>query len=111
MDEARTRIEFREIDEHGNPVDHQGTSEAPQGRVAVNPFIIGLWVLELMWILVSVWLINEALNPFNVGAAGTVPRSYLFLNFAPPFVLAAALVLAALLFWHARQWQIKKVQN
>ena len=42
MDEAQGRIEFREIDEHGNALEHHLETSEPARRAAVNPFFIGL---------------------------------------------------------------------
>jgi hypothetical protein len=111
MDEARSRIEFREIDEHGNALEHHlGTPEAAR-RAAVNPFIIGLWVLEAALIIAIMVIFNEGMAAFSPGPGTTVPLAYILMNMIPQLLLAAALVLATLLFWHAWQWQKRKAHR
>ncbi|MHA7167498.1 hypothetical protein ACX801_04940 [Arthrobacter bambusae] len=111
MDEARARIEFREIDEHGNALEHRlETTEAPR-RASVNPFIIGLWVLEVALVIAIMVIINEAMAPFIPSPGNTMPFAYVLMNMTPQLLQAAALILATLLFWHAWQWQKRKAQK
>ncbi|MCZ9882129.1 hypothetical protein [Arthrobacter sp. B2a2-09] len=106
MDEAQAGIEFREIDEHGNSLEHHlGAVEVPQGRATVNPFIIGLWVLELALVIGIMVIINEAMTPLAPTPGNTMPFPFILMNMTPHLLQAAALILATLLFWHAWQWQ------
>lgn len=112
MDEAHGRIEFREIDEHGNALEHHlGAVEVPQRRAAVNPFIIGLWVLELALIIGIMVIINEAMAPLTPTPGNTMPFPFILMNMTPQLLQATALILATLLFWHAWQWQKRKAQK
>ena len=112
MDEAQGRIEFREIDEHGNSLEHHlGAVEVAQRRAAVNPFIIGLWGLELGLVIAIMVIINEAMAPYTPIPGNTMPFAYVLMNMTPQLLQAAALILATLLFWHAWQWQKKKAQK
>ncbi|MHC6218891.1 hypothetical protein [Arthrobacter sp. MMS24-S77] len=112
MDEAQARIEFREIDEHGNALEHHlETPEADRRRANVNPFIIGLWMLELLLVMAIILLVNEATTPFTMGQPNAMPLAYILVNMTPQLLLAAALILATLLFWHARQWQKRTAQG
>jgi hypothetical protein len=111
MDEARSRIEFREIDEHGNSLEHHlETPEAVRGG-SVNPFIIGLWALEVALVIGIMVIINEAMTPFTPSPGNTMPPAYFLTIMIPQLLLAAALILATLLFWHAWQWQKRKAQK
>ncbi|WP_441433733.1 hypothetical protein [Arthrobacter sp. 2RAF22] len=112
MDEAHGRIEFREIDEHGNALEHHlGAVEVPQRRAAVNPFIIGLWVLELALVIGIMVIINEAMAPLTPTPGNTMPFPFILMNMTPQLLQATALILATLLFWHAWQWQKRKAQG
>ncbi len=112
MDEAHGRIEFREIDEHGNALEHHlGAVDVTQRRAAVNPFIIGLWVLEVALVIAITVIINEATTPFNPSPGNTMPFAYILMNMTPQLLQAAALLLATLLFWHAWQWQKRNAQK
>ncbi|MEV8150643.1 hypothetical protein AB0O52_21170 [Arthrobacter sp. NPDC080073] len=109
MDEAQARIEFHEIDEHGNALEHHlGAVEEPQRRAAVNPFIIGLWVLELALAIAIMVIINEAMTPFTPSPENTMPIAYILSTMTPQLLQTAAIILATLLFWHAWQWQKRK---
>ncbi len=111
MDEAHARIEFREIDEHGNALEHHLEDPEAARRASVNPFIIGLWVLELALVIATMVIINEAMTPFNPSPGNTMPIAYILTTMTPQLLLAAALILATLLFWHAWQWQKRKAQK
>ncbi len=111
MDEAHARIEFREIDEHGNSLEHHlETPEAVRGG-SVNPFIIGLWALEVALVIGTMVIINEAMTPFTPSPGNTMPPAYFLTIMIPQLLLTAALILATLLFWHAWQWQKRKAQR
>ncbi|MGM7776347.1 hypothetical protein ACSVHC_10080 [Arthrobacter sp. KNU-44] len=111
MDEAQGRIEFREIDEHGHSLEHHVESPEAARRVAVNPFIIGLWVLELALVIAIMVIINEAMAPFIPSPGNSMPFAYVLMNMTPQLLQAAALILATLLFWHAWQWQKRKASR
>ncbi|MGO4859312.1 hypothetical protein [Arthrobacter sp. 2MCAF14] len=111
MDEAQGRIEFREIDEHGHSLEHHVESPEAARRAALNPFIIGLWVLELALVIAIMVIINEAMTPFTPTPGNTMPFAYFLATMIPQLLLAAALILATLLFWHAWQWQKRKAQK
>lgn len=112
MDETQARIEFREIDEHGNAHEHRlDAFESPQRRASVNPFIIGLWALEDVLGIGITLLIQEGMNPRNFGPGNAMPFAYVLMNTAPYLLQAAALILATLLFWHAWHWQKRKAQR
>ncbi|UKA58954.1 hypothetical protein [Arthrobacter sp. FW306-2-2C-D06B] len=111
MDEAHARIEFREIDEHGNALEHHLENPEATTRASVNPFIIGLWVLELALVIAIMVIINEAMTPYTPSPGNTMPMAYVLTTMTTPLLQAAALILATLLFWHAWQWQKKKAQK
>ncbi|MBB6405980.1 hypothetical protein [Arthrobacter sp. AZCC_0090] len=112
MDEGQARIEFREIDQHGNSLEHHlEPPEAAQRRSSVNPFIIGLWALEFLLVIAIMVIINEAMTPFTPSPGNTMPFAYVLMNMTPQLLQAAALILATLLFWHAWQWQKRKAQK
>ncbi|MGO4587031.1 hypothetical protein AB4Z38_24585 [Arthrobacter sp. 2RAF6] len=111
MDEAHGRIEFREIDEHGNALEHHLESPEAARRAAVNPFIIGLWVLELGLAIAIMVIINEAMTPFTPTPGNTMPFAYFLSTMTPQLLQSAALILATLLFWHAWQWQKRKASR
>lgn len=113
-DESHERIGFREIDEHGNAV-RAVNPHAPEDpergrrRVLVNPFVVALWVLDAG----LVWFCFWAFDAVAAMAGPTAQSPSAQVNFmvlqSVPYVLPGTiLVTAALLFWHAFQWQKKR---
>lgn len=114
-DHVHERIGFREIDEHGNAVPavspHVPQQPDPtRRRSAVNPFIVALWVLDAALTIFGLWAFSEA----TAGMAGptqfnTSPQlSFMLMSYTPYVLLGSLLLTAALLFWHAVQWQKKR---
>ncbi|MGJ3190550.1 hypothetical protein FQP90_18865 [Paenarthrobacter nitroguajacolicus] len=113
-DHVHERIGFREIDEHGNAV--QAVSPhvpepADQGRkrTAVNPFIVALWVMDVGVVWFCMWAFTSAeslMGPSSMGSTAQV--NFMILSTLPYGLLAAILLTAGLLFWHAVQWQKKR---
>ncbi|MFC8039762.1 hypothetical protein ACFUOZ_10445 [Paenarthrobacter sp. NPDC057355] len=117
-DHVHERIGFREIDEQGNAIPAVSphvpeVADPPRARLVVNPFIIALWVLDasLMWL--GLWAISTAaggmMGPQPYQSAESAQFTYMMLSNAPYALLAAVLMTAALLFWHANQWQKKRL--
>jgi hypothetical protein len=79
-------------------------------RSTVNPFIIALWVLDAALMVFGFWALSEA----AAGMAGptqfnTSPQlSFMLMSYTPYVLLCGVLLSAALLFWHAVQWQKKR---
>lgn len=94
MDEAQGKIEFREIDEHGNPLEHHLETPEAARRASPNPFIIGLWVLESALVISIMTIINEAMTPFTPSPGNTMQFALILMNMTPHFLQAAALILA-----------------
>ncbi len=114
-DHVHERIGFREIDEHGNavPAVSPHVPEQPdpaRRRIAVNPFIIALWVLDAALTIFGFWAFSEAAagmagpTQFNTSAQ----LSYMLMSYTPYVLLGSLLLTAGLLFWHAVQWQKKR---
>ncbi|MDI2035991.1 hypothetical protein [Paenarthrobacter nitroguajacolicus] len=117
-DHVHERIGFREIDEHGNSV--QAISphvpeaiDRPGKRLSVNPFIIALWVLDAGLLWVGLWAVATAAGAMTSPIPHLTPESaqftYMMLSNAPYALLAAVLIMAGLLFWHAARWQRKRM--
>ncbi|MEV7664078.1 hypothetical protein [Paenarthrobacter sp. NPDC089316] len=116
-DHVHERLGFREIDEHGNALQAVSphvpeTVDPTRKRLSVNPFIVALWVLDagLMWL--GLWAVATAAGALTAPApyqnAGSAQFLYMMLSNAPYALLAAVLMTAGLLFWHAHQWQKKR---
>ncbi len=116
-DHIHERIGFREIDEHGNAVKaispHVPEPADPgSSRLSVNPFVIALWVLDVGLAWFGAWALTTATSAIITPTSNQGPESaqlnFLMLSNAPYALLAAVLLTAALLFWHAAQWQKKR---
>ncbi|MET3936257.1 hypothetical protein [Arthrobacter sp. OAP107] len=118
-------IDFREVDAQGNPTGYgpatgqtglgqrqAGTGYFGQRRLAANPFIVALWVLEAI-LLVSPFgvftIAQESLN--SVTEPQVMPVSYMWITFAPQILFAGLAGLLGLLFWHAAQWQRNRAKQ
>lgn len=115
QDHVHERIGFREIDEHGNAMPavspHAPEPADPtQKRASPNPFIIALWVLDAGLLVFGFWALTEAAaamagpTQFNTSAQ----LSFMLMSYTPYVLLGGLLLAAALLFWHAVQWQRKR---
>ncbi|WP_253951570.1 hypothetical protein M1D51_20390 [Arthrobacter sp. R3-55] len=120
-DHAHERLGFREIDEHGNAV--QAVSphlpepvEPTRKRAMVNPFIIALWVLDAGLAWLGLWALTTSVGAIvsspefvqPAESAESAQMKFIMLSNAPYVLLAALLITAGLLFWHAVQWQRKR---
>ena len=114
MEQAAGTIGFREVDQDGNPAgpgDGAAVAEdQPGGRIpaAVNPFIVALWVLAATLLGGGVWAFlntNVAIGP----SPASMPLSFVVFTFAPHAALSGIIAIIGLLFWHAHQWQRKRV--
>jgi len=113
-DHVHERIGFREIDEHGNavPAASPHVPEQPdptRKRLALNPFIVALWVLNAGLAWFGSWalaIVGGAM--MGPAPAQTAQLNFMILSNAPYALLAATLITAALLFWHAAQWQKRR---
>ncbi|VXC36504.1 conserved hypothetical protein [Arthrobacter sp. 9V] len=114
-DHVHERIGFREIDEHGNTVPAVSPHvpeqpDAERTRRSINPFIIALWVLDAALMIFGFWALSEAAaamagpTQFNTSAQ----LSFMLMSYTPYVLLGGLLLTAALLFWHAVQWQKKR---
>lgn len=113
-DDVHERIGFRELDEHGNSVRAVSPHvpepvDGPPRRLLVNPFVVALWVLDLALGWFTIWAFSAAIEGLAPSIASPmVQYSFVLLSAAPYGALAAILLTAALLFWHAAQWQKKR---
>ncbi|WP_311211669.1 MULTISPECIES: hypothetical protein [unclassified Arthrobacter] len=117
-DHVHERIGFREIDEHGNAVQavspHVPEPADPERkRTPVNPFVIALWVLDAGLAWLGFWALTTSVGAMMTGptpaqSAESAQVNFMMLSNAPYALLAAALITAGLLFWHAVQWQRKR---
>lgn len=115
-DHVHERIGFREIDQDGNAVQavspHVPETDPPRTRLAVNPFIIALWVLDAGLLWLGFWAVSTAaagmMGPQPYQSAQSAQFTYMMLSNAPYALLAGILITAGLLFWHAYQWQKKR---
>lgn len=116
-DHIHERIGFREIDEHGNAVTaispHTPELVDPErSRPSINPFVVALWVLNVGLAWFGAWALTTATSAIISPTPSQEPESaqlnFLMLSNAPYALLAAVLLTAALLFWHAAQWQKKR---
>ncbi len=119
-DHAHERIGFREIDEHGNTQPavspHVPETASPERkRVQLNPFIIALWALDAGLAWFGLWALTTAASAIvstaqaqSAESAQTAQINFIMLSNAPYAILAALLITAALLLWHAVQWQRKR---
>ncbi|SDX32630.1 hypothetical protein SAMN04487912_110101 [Arthrobacter sp. cf158] len=116
-DHVHEHIGFREIDQHGNAVQaiSPHVPEPPEAdparrRPSVNPFIVALWVLDagLAWFGLCAFT-TAAATIMSPGSAEAAQVNYMLLSNAPYALLAAALITGGLLFWHAMQWQKKRL--
>ncbi|MDR6986882.1 hypothetical protein J2Y66_001352 [Paenarthrobacter nitroguajacolicus] len=116
-DHVHERIGFREIDEHGNAV--QAVSphvpepvEPDRKRLTLNPFIIALWALDAGLAWCGLWALTSAVGAMmgltSAQSAETAQVNFIMLSHTPYALLAVVLITAALLFWHAVQWQKKR---
>lgn len=109
-------VGFREVDQHGNPVDPSaggqeaaGLQHKPAGT-GPNPFIAALWALSLALLVGGTWVLTaNVFNPATV--SGPAPVSFLVLTYAPQAILAGLATAVGLLFWHASQWQRRRAQH
>lgn len=102
---------FREIDEHGNALPHD-LADAPEDarKIRVNPFIVVLWVFNATIMVFVAWATSESFDPSNFGTEmpGTVPMAFILMNVVPQILPLPLFTTAALLFWHAWQWQKRR---
>ncbi|MFP3461746.1 hypothetical protein R5O87_12915 [Arthrobacter globiformis] len=112
-------IHFREVDAQGNPTEYgpatgqprlgqrqPGTAGFGQRRLAVNPFIVALWVFEAILLVSPFGVFTIAQESLNSGTEPQVmPVSYMWITFAPQILFAGLVGLLGLLVWHAAQWQ------
>ncbi|MEV7605925.1 hypothetical protein AB0N65_10855 [Paenarthrobacter sp. NPDC089322] len=113
-DRDHERIGFREIDEHGNGVPainpHMPAAVDPaHTRLQPNPFIIALWVLTAGLWFFGAWAFSTAAAAVMAPPTSEIAQvNYMLLANAPYALLAAVLLTAGLLFWHASRWQQKR---
>ena len=112
MEQPGSAIEFREVDQDGNPV--SGTVRSGPGEdfvstpaPAVNPFIVVLWLLAILLIGGGTLIFLNANSMVGPTASG-MPASFLMFTFAPYAIVAGLAAAICLLFWHAFQWQRRR---
>lgn len=104
-------VTIKEVDELGNVDDRSKNNEPGRNPGSVpagaNPFIIGAWILAAGLLLSGVMMLIQSRYPSAAGnvGSGNIPLSLILLNVAPYALLAGVLTVAALMFWHASQWQ------
>lgn len=123
-------INFREVDAQGNPTGYgpatgqpgpgqqqpgqqqPGSADFGQRRLAVNPFIVALWVFEAILLVSPFGVFTLAQESLNSGTEPQVmPVSYMWITFAPQILFAGLVGLLGLLFWHAAQWQRNRAKQ
>ncbi|MEJ1115663.1 hypothetical protein WBN73_15335 [Paenarthrobacter sp. CCNWLY172] len=120
-DHVHERIGFREIDEHGNAVQAVSPhvpepADRERKRTPFNPFIIALWVMDAGLAWLGVWALATSVGALvsspqfvqPAESAEAAQMKFILLSNAPYVLLAALLITAGLLFWHAVQWQKKR---
>lgn len=112
MEQPGSAIEFREVDQDGNPVSGAarcGAGEAAgSGPVsAVNPFVVVLWLLAIVLIGGGTLIFLKANSMVGPTTSG-MPASFLMFTFAPYAIIAGLAAAICLLFWHAFQWQRRR---
>ncbi len=120
-DHVHERIGFREIDEHGNAVQAVSPhvpepADRERKRTPINPFIIALWVMDAGLAWLGVWALATSVGAIvsspqfvqPAESAEAAQMKFILLSNAPYVLLAALLITAGLLFWHAFQWQKKR---
>ena len=120
-DHVHERIGFREIDEHGNAVQAVSPhvpepADRERKRAPLNPFIIALWVMDAGLAWLGVWALATSVGALvsspqfvqPAESAEAAQMKFILLSNAPYVLLAALLITAGLLFWHAVQWQKKR---
>ena len=120
-DHVHERIGFREIDEHGNAVQAVSPhvpepADRERKRTPINPFIIALWVMDAGLAWLGVWALATSVGAIvsspqfvqPAESAEAAQMKFILLSNAPYVLLAALLITAGLLFWHAVQWQKKR---
>ncbi|WP_458780789.1 hypothetical protein [Arthrobacter sp. D3-16] len=112
MEQQGSAIEFREVDQDGNPMsgvvgsgagEDSGSGPAP----AVNPFIVALWLLAIVLIGGGTLIFLNANSMVGPTTSG-MPVSFLMFTFAPYVIVAGLAAAICLLFWHAFQWQRRR---
>jgi hypothetical protein len=112
-------INFREVDAQGHPTGYgrttgqaglgqrqPGTADFGQRRLAVNPFIVALWVFEAILLVSPFGVFTIAQESLNSGTEPqAMPVGYMWITFAPQILFAGLVGLLGLFFWHAAQWQ------
>lgn len=112
MEQPRSAIEFREVDQDGNPASGAPRSGAGEDSVsspvpAANPFILVLWLLAIVLIGGGTWIFLNANTMVGPTTSG-MPASFLMFTFAPYAIVAGLAAAICLLFWHAFQWQRRR---
>ncbi|ASN18538.1 hypothetical protein [Arthrobacter sp. YN] len=120
-DHVHERIGFREIDEQGNAVQAVSPhvpepADKERKRTPFNPFIIALWVMDAGLAWLGVWALATSVGAIvsspqfvqPAESAEAAQMKFILLSNAPYVLLAALLITAGLLFWHAVQWQKKR---
>lgn len=120
-DHVHERIGFREIDAHGNAVQAVSPhvpepADRERKRTPINPYIIALWVMDAGLAWLGVWALATSVGAIvsspqfvqPAESAEAAQMKFILLSNAPYVLLAALLITAGLLFWHAVQWQKKR---
>lgn len=108
-------IDFREVDSQGQPTagpvqpgfaTYGAAAFGQRRRVAVNPFVVALWVLVVVLLVSPFGVFTLAQESLNSGTEPQVmPMGYMWITFAPQILFAGLVGVLGLLFWHAAQWQ------
>jgi hypothetical protein len=112
MEQPGRAIEFREVDQDGNPVSGAvpygaGEDSVSSPAPAVNPFIVILWLLAILLIGGGTLIFLNANTMVGPTTSG-MPASFLMFTFAPYAIVAGLAAAICLLFWHAFQWQRRR---
>ncbi|WP_349034611.1 hypothetical protein [Pseudarthrobacter sp. SORGH_AS 212] len=74
----------------------------------MNPFIAMLWLLATALLTGGIWAMATMM--FTAGPMGGPPTlSFVMMTFAPQGLLVGTVLVLCLLFWHAWQWQRRRM--
>ncbi|MDQ1054489.1 hypothetical protein QE394_002417 [Arthrobacter sp. SORGH_AS 212] len=105
-------VGFREVDQDGSTQGLRSTAEPmplrQYPRWSVNPFIAMLWLLATALLTGGIWAMATMM--FTAGPMGGPPTlSFVMMTFAPQGLLVGTVLVLCLLFWHAWQWQRRRM--
>ncbi len=112
MEQPANAIGFREVDAEGKAVAAEVPSAAAEepgstGSLAVNPFIVVLWLLAALLVgggVSAVLNVDLTAGP----SSGRTPLPFVIFTLAPYAILGGVIGVIGLLLWHAHRWQHRR---